>query len=292
MGNEQSNTINQTVDVVNESLVSVMSSTSNTAGQVVASNQTINLTVTGELSCGGDLNIIQTNKTVANLESVFQSSNFSQLSTMMENALDTAASSNNKSVTGFLSTAVANSQNNTTSISQHIKNTVKQNISNIVSNSCTQSVSTVQEQNLVFPGKVRIGGDCNFGQNIQLELAAKCMASAVQEAIAQDAVLNEAISTAAATNDSVATGPISELFAGLAGLWGALLLPIIVIALVGGAVVIMRLSGKAKRAAGRQARREGRRAGAAAAPSASSVASAAAPYVPDAAAGYYQQMSQ
>lgn len=259
MGNKQSSSIKQTMDVVTENMVNSMTEITNSQSQVIATNQTFNLTVNGTVDCRpGELQVIQENQTRANMEGVFSQVNEQEIQRQISSALDAASQSSNSAVTGFLSTKVGDSQSNVQEISQHIKTLVETNISNIVKNECTQTVATAQTNTIVVNGNIFSNG-CRFTQSIQLELSIRCMGDFVASLIEKDEILNTAVNKAAAANDSVATGPISEFFAGLSGLWGTLLLPLIIGAVVIGLVLVVRASSKSKAKASKQAGRDMRR---------------------------------
>lgn len=240
MGNKQSSTIKSTVDVINESMVNSFSKTSNAASGQIDNNQSFTLDIAGKLNCApGSLDITQTNQTTLNLAAQFKTSNSQQIMQQIQGAIEAAATSNNKAVSGFMGTKIADSQESQATIEQHLKNIVKTNIENIVNNSCIATVSNIQNGVVRVPASGEIiSNGCHFGQNVQGFLNVNCITNTIEDVIAKDAVLSKNMTAVATTQDSLATGPIQETFTGLSAFVGAWLFPIIVIAIVIGIAII------------------------------------------------------
>lgn len=250
MGNTNSSTINQTIDVINQTMVNSFTSTSNSAYIKQASSQEITFEVgpNGSVDCGtGTLTIEQVAQTTVNLQAEFSSKSSADLSAAIKGAIDAAAASSQSQVSGFASTAVADSNNTNITIAEHLKNIVDQNITNITQNSCIADASNIQTEHILINGKLKSNG-CHFGQNFQGNLAVNCVTSSVIDLISKDSILSDNIAKAAATQDMKSTGFLQDLGGLLSGLGLTLILPFIII-LVVVIIFVVLIRGSSKRKA-------------------------------------------
>jgi large subunit ribosomal protein L40e len=243
-GNKSSSSINQTISVCSESVVNAMKQTNNSASGSVMTvqNLTFELGAGAYMNCGtGGFNASQTSTATLNVTANFMTENSSQIATMITTALDTAAASSNKQVSGFLNTSFGNSSSSNTTINESIKTLVTSNITDITNNSCMASVTSIQNGKYTFNGTLISPGGCSFGQDLQVALAVACMSNTISSLVSQNTELTDVVSKAAATNDQTATGPIEEVFAGIASVFSSLTLPIIIgiIAIVGIVIVFV-----------------------------------------------------
>lgn len=217
MGNSQSQSVQQTIDVFNSSMVSSFSQTNNTTAIESRIQQNITLNINSEVHCE-TLDLIQTGSVTSDLSSQFSLSNSQEVEQQIKSTLDSMATSNNKYVSGFLNTSIANSQNSTTTIVQHAKNIVTANISNIVNNICVQNTSVIQDQtiNINYPIYSK---KCNFQQQAQLFVVSNCVCNSILDIFASDSILSANAANAAVTNDSENSGPIGEIAKLLSGIF-------------------------------------------------------------------------
>ena len=232
-GNSSSSSISETISACTTNIVNAMSSTTDSASSGALSNQTMTITFEAGsyTNCGsGALNVSQTAQITSDLTATFSTSNSTNLSSAITNAISAAASSSQSQVSGFLGTQIGDSQSSNTTISESIKTFVETNITDIIKNSCSASVANNQTGVYSFYGTLISPGGCNFGQHVQLTLAVSCLMTSVVSSIASDAVLNKACVAAAATQDQTSTGPIQDVFNGIANVLGSLTYPILIAA--------------------------------------------------------------
>lgn len=245
MGNTNSTTINQTIDVINQNMVNSFTSTSNTAYVKQASNQVQNWTLgeNGSIDCGNysgtgtntaGLIIQQGAQTTVDLKAEFDHTDQTQLLTSIQDAVKSASDTTQSQVHGWLSAEVLDSNKVSKSISEHIQNIVSKNITSITQNQCIADASNIQNQNVVINGKIRSNG-CYFGQNFQGTVAVNCISSTVQDLIANDKVLNDAMAAEATKQDNKSKGVESAIGAGIF----ALLIPVIIVVVLAGVLLIV-----------------------------------------------------
>jgi len=235
MGNHTSTSISETIDVVNETLTTAMTSTENSAVQNTRETQTltVNIGVGANVLCTNGIAITQANQTTATLTSQFTSQDNTAILAQISAAIDAAASSNNSSVTGLMATKVADSSDDNVTIAEHLKNICATNIDTITQNTCVQSNLVVQNQTINILGNLS-AASCNFGQNLQMYLVANCMSNSAIEIVNKDTTLSTNIANAAASQDSKANGVdtiTGQITSALAGIFGDATIGYIVIVL-------------------------------------------------------------
>ncbi len=242
MGNKQSTTINQTIDICNENVVNLLSQTTNVANAIANSQQSLTLDFTGStITCKQGISVSQVIGANIDLTAVFSTSNSNEMATVLQNAVQAASESENKSVSGFLAAKIADSQDNDTTIKQHLKNIIQQNIQSIVDNTCTAQVSTVQEGKIIMRDMTLYSdGQCNFDQLIQLRLAVNCSTNTVIQNVISDSVLNEAMIKSAAVNDSKAGGleDVISAIGSILNVQTLLIVAVFIAFIVGGVFVV------------------------------------------------------
>lgn len=227
MGNSQSTSITQTIDIITEKIVTAITNTQSANSVGYASNQSITVTNSGLIDCPSSFSLQNTAQVTTSLESVFGSNSNTQIQTLIHNAIDATAASSNKTVTGFMSTAIGNSQSSNTTVQQSLKDKVTVEFCTNISSTCS-NYATV-DQNIVFvnTGILR-GANCSMGNHVQATMTATCLVNSVVSALESSSEDNAAYTAAAATNDAQSTGPIQEFFAGLANIFSSLSLPFII----------------------------------------------------------------
>jgi len=165
------------------------------------------------------------------MTTTFNTSNADTVANQICAQLQAGTTSTNSFVSGFLNTAIGNSQNNTTTVNTYLQNLITSNSDTLINNSTVQSYCIVQNQTITILGTVN-STNCNFGQNVQLSLVMNAYSNAVISMVNADTTNATAIANAAAANDTANTGPIQEL--------GALLSePAVIIAIAVGAIILL-----------------------------------------------------
>ena len=254
----QSTTLNETIDVVTQNMVSITQSAAQNAGAVVASSQVINIDNEGTMECS--LSATNTQNVNVNLKAMSESTFGTNTAALISQALDQAAKSGQASVQGFLSTPLASSsQDSNTNISTSLKSLISTSVVQKTTQDCLAQFDGSQTINFVNHGIIR-GSSCNFGNNLAATLCATCIMQGVSDAVSNNSTVLSDVQAAAATQDAKQQGTndlvdsigkaISSIFSGPALIIGIILIGGIVL------LVVIALIIKSGSGSGRQSRKK------------------------------------
>ena len=244
MGNSNSSTINNLVDVVNTVTTDIVNR-SVTSGNASSLNiQTFLLDLQGDVKCSVDINQSISSDQKLSVSSVFNSA--SEVQNTLDTMVDQIAESNQKAVADFLALAVNNNESKQ-SLTSSIKNDIKTKVTNENITNCQAFVQNLQKGKFYVPptGKLDCGkkadgtyGDIKINQSIVNKQIAECLSQTFFNTIASNDIVNK-ISQAAETDQSGETkGPFAWLESlgktGIivAGVIGGIILLIIVVVLL------------------------------------------------------------
>lgn len=226
MGNSSSSTMKQMNSVFSENFTNISNEFANN------NSQSCRIANVNKFRAGPNAKIkgcalVMENQAVmkCDLFSSVSSENSQDLKNIIEKAIDSTASSSNKAVTGFLSTAIANSNKSSTEIVSDIKNIVRNNIDTSSVTTCAQQAGIDQENVATIDGEwdcTSTEGKIKLSNKAQLEAAAKCVASQVGSILQSNQEISKIISKADQTLDSSSGGiadAISAVFSGLTGMY-------------------------------------------------------------------------
>jgi hypothetical protein len=194
MGNFQSSSQNDFLNLVNNISQDVANSTFQTEQSGCISTQSIKFT-TGpgvEIDCG--IEIDQTAKSICNVTTTQSAQQSGTVSSQVSNSITADLTNKQKSTQGFLAAAVS-AQVNTQTISQDIQNNISNAINNQVFQNCAASNYVNQNQEVYIgagdlvkcpPG----GGSFTLSQDSLLKSAVTCGQDAINKAITSASSVN------------------------------------------------------------------------------------------------------
>lgn len=249
MGSSSSkNTLEIVNDTINQNLTNILVNVQNSNSALCSSNQSMNLEF-GEKAnflCGIDIS--QGTSVNCNLSSMFKTTSNADLTTLTNQAIDSSANSSNSTTQNFLSASVSDSNNNTT-MKNYIKNLVEKNVNSTTTNTCIAQASADQSLNLKINSKVGCkpdGTSLNLSQNAQVAVLSSCITDNLFGVIANDAVVQKAVSEGSVSNTTVQKGVsdlIAEFFKGLNS--GFLIIAFVVVAcIIAGAYILLSPAGQ------------------------------------------------
>lgn len=227
MGNSTSSTVTDTYNEFNTNLTNIASKTTNNSSQIGLNSQKISIQtgVGSNIDCSpGGFVIGQSVLYDSSLQATFSASNTTELESLLQQALTQTANSTNQNTSGFLNTNIANSNSSNTTVQEQISNLISTNIDNIVTNSCTQSLSSTQNQTITILGNLK-ASNCDFSQSGQISLNCSCLSTAILNLASKDTVLTTAVNSGSSSNSVTSTGLlqdlgglISSIFSGITGM--------------------------------------------------------------------------
>lgn len=226
MGSNQSSTISQTVDIVNETCINLMMSNTQVSSAVASVTQSLTIVNKGVINCG-TLNVSQSASASTELIASFNSSQNVDISSVMKTAIDQAASSSNSAVSSFLASTFSDQDTNI-NIAAALKNKVEENVSMITSQTCKASAIIGQNQTMINLGIISGTTACNFSQNGAVSVYVSCLSKGLQDAVLANDTLSAVVQKAAAEQDAKASGPIEDIGKALSSIFGSFTTPVII----------------------------------------------------------------
>lgn len=229
MGSAQSTTESEAISIITQNMTNITQSTTNKSAMTCDANN--DMIVNIDNSTCGSITEGQTINGTCNLSSFFTTSNASDISNIINNAIQQATTSSNSAVNGFLDSSVSY-QNTNMSLSTALQNFVTTNVTQIVTNSCVNNAlftnaSTVTVSNSTIPGV------CDFSQAIQFSAACECIVNSATSAIANNSEINTAVQSASATQASTGGG-VADVISALTSGWALILFGLGFAAIAGG----------------------------------------------------------
>lgn len=193
MGNFQSSSQNDFLNLVNNISQDVANSTFQTEQSGCVTSQAFTLNFGKGVNVDCNLEIDQTAKSVCNVTTTQSAQQSGTISSTVSNNITAALTNKQKSTQGFLAAAVS-AQVNTQSISQDIQNNISNAINNQVFQNCASSNSVSQN------GTINIGdgsswecpanGTLLIKQDSLLETAVNCGQNAINKAVTSATTVN------------------------------------------------------------------------------------------------------
>ncbi len=221
MGNgPTTNIINEATSVVNNIITSVVSTTDQSAVTTIRSNQVNRLTMRGyfDISCSGGVNICLSNSTDISSQMVtnFKSQAVTQIKTQLLTDITNQNSQLMKIVNGFLSILDAKGKDtNETNVRNMISNYVNNSITLSTIQTAVQSITSLQENDLIMEGYYNITGDqCNFvlTNEMQANSLMNAVASSIVNNFVSNNIVNKVTNRASQTMDVKNEGVESALY--------------------------------------------------------------------------------
>lgn len=248
----QSLSVASVMDVINSNITNSLVSAKNSSNVECTINQNIKVLCRGCVYDGCNINAINNATSNCNNSSIFTSTSTNDMKSMIKQAIDNSATTNQSSVQGFLSTTVSD-QNNNISISTHIKNLVEKNFTNEMFNLCKTKATVNQNNEIDDSGTIYIcrhGETLNYENNGQMMVLSNCISKQLTTMLVNDSLVNDAINNAKAGQSSENKGLddfVNGLLAGITGpmkyalIVGAI---IVVVAIIGGLIFLLSPAGQ------------------------------------------------
>lgn len=229
MGNRQTSTIKQCMEIVNKNMLSVINSKTFNAGAYQYNKNSIKFRVEGDINCP-NINLSQTIYATQGMKvfSKFESAN--DLQQILKQALEQSVSSDQKAVNDFLSLGF-NSQKTVTDLKTIINNTIDTQVRNDDITSCNSIVDNVNNQDLVITGSVACQ-NLNSAQNIVAAQQTECISETAFQVLMRSDLISEAV-TNIANKQSAENKGITDFLKGLIG-------PLIIIGIIIVLVIIAK----------------------------------------------------
>lgn len=221
MGNKQTTTIKQCMEIVNKNMLSVINSKTFNAGAYQYNKNSIKFIVEGNIDCP-NINLTQTINGTQGMKvfSKFESTN--DLQQILKQALEQSVSSDQKAVNDFLSLGF-NSQKSVTDLKSIINNTIDTQVRNEDIQSCNSIVDNVNNQELKITGSVACQ-NLNSAQNIVAAQQTECISETAFQVLMRSELISEAV-TNIANKQSAENKGITDFLKGL-------IVPLIIIGVI------------------------------------------------------------
>lgn len=229
MGNKNSATINQTIDVVNQVTTNIVNSAT-TSGEAKSLNvQKFIFENQGRLKkcpiqIGQEINSEQGLKVF----STFESS--SEINNVLQNVLDQTAESTQTAVSNFISLASNENETKMDTVAR-IKNEVATNVLNENLTKCNAFVQNLQQGKFVNVGEIDCDGEAiTINQKIVNKQVVDCISQTLFNTLASSDIINQVKQKS--TSDQTAED--KGLFGGFADLVIWIVIGLVVLAVIGG----------------------------------------------------------
>ncbi len=229
MGSNQSSQMKQTTEVLNKSVTNVVNKNVVKAGAANSNVNSFEFT-TGprsdvkncSINIGQKINASQKVKVMSQVQSL------TELKSMLKSAVDNAASQNNESTSGFLSTAFGN-QKSDTEITNILKNEIEQNITTENLTECNGLIDNINKGKLEFNGKWDCGqqGQIKIDQDLVSNQVVECFSDALQQAVMQNSNIADAVNKATQEQKSK-QGGIAEAISAVMGPYAMIIIAIVI----------------------------------------------------------------
>jgi len=156
---------------------------------VTVNRNLFKLKIAGNVNCNIDIGMFITSNQVVRTLSKFETA--TDLQTIMKNAVDQAAKSEQKAVNDFLSLGF-NSQKDSTTLQTDITNIIDTNIRNENLTSCNAVIDNINNGELEITGNL----DCPTGINIAQQIASDQLAECISNTLINTILANETINQA------------------------------------------------------------------------------------------------
>jgi hypothetical protein len=229
MGNVQSTTIKQSLDLLQEQITNIAIQTRNSAAANCAINQNMNVFIKNAKGC--PINFLQTSKTNCQLSAIFNVTNNTDFARIISQAVDQLVQTMQKAVQDFLALAVSVQMTQQELVS-HIKSVLTTNLAQQTYNQCIQNATIDQNQTLHLEDiDCTTGGNINATQDAQMLALVNCVNNTVTKLLFEDQVLQKAAQSAKATQDVQQKG-VSQLLTAFIGILIALVVLGVIVLLV------------------------------------------------------------
>lgn len=229
MGSNQSSSVSQAVQVLNQNIMKVVQRNgTNTSSYTSGSNQ-LQIQIGNLENCTVNADQSITMDTVT--QSLTQYTTDSSIKALMQSSLDDTVTSLQKSQNDFLATTFGNQTSNV-NIQSQLKNILNTNLSQDNINSIISNTSAINTRQFTLNNCDN--STINLGQNIVVRSFVSSVSDAIQQALTQDTQVNSAIekleAEQAAANKGIGDAIEKALSGlGMALIGGALLLIVVVI---------------------------------------------------------------
>lgn len=221
MGNTQTTTIKQCMEIVNKNMLTVINSKEVNAGAYQYNKNSIKFNVEGNIDCP-NIDLTQTINGTQNMKvfSKFESKN--DLQQVLKSALEASINSNQKAVNDFLSLGF-NSQKTSTELKVEMKNIIDTQVRNEDIQNCNTIIDNVNNQELKITGSVACQ-NLNSAQSIVAAQQAECISQTAFDVLMRSELISEAVTKIAATQSAENKG-ITDFLKGL-------IVPLIIIGVI------------------------------------------------------------
>ena len=230
MGANQSSTISDTVNVLQQNVTDIITKNSTSSSNVSNGVQTVNVNIDNIVNC--NIDITQGQVQSQNVQQIATYNSTALIQDLMKQALSQSLASSQASVNGFLSTAFTNQSTDASSV-ENLNSIIEQHVTNDNTTSLIAYANGIQNANLNIgtvtcpPGQPTITID----QNLVLSQYSKQVVSAMANAVMKDQMAADVINKIANTQTAQNKG----LGSVLSGLMLYLLIPILII----GAIIFL-----------------------------------------------------
>jgi hypothetical protein len=232
MGNKQSTTLTNINDIFTENLTNIMTKNVSNSSVNCSTNQANTISI-GEDAIITNCPLTMTNQALVtcDLGASFNVSDTSQLTNLINQAIDETATSTNTSVQDFLSSAVS-SQETTQNVTNKFKTTISNNITKEDISNCMANSVSIQNNSLNFGKGVKFtcstGQEISTGNNLSVAVSAQCLSNVVSNILSANTETNSILSTSTSTQSSEQKG-LGGVLQSLISTYGYIVIVIIVI---------------------------------------------------------------
>lgn len=191
MGNSQSSTIRQCMEIINKNMLTVVNERSSSSGAFQVNKNSIVINVSGKADC--DIILNQSIQATQGLKvsNKFESTN--DLQQVLEQTMNASLKQDQKAVNDFLSLGF-NKQTTKTELEVEIKNVIDTQVRNTDITSCNAIIDNLNE------GKINIDGDLYCKNKLQIDQSiiaaqqAQCASETAFSVLMRSKLISEAVS--------------------------------------------------------------------------------------------------
>lgn len=242
MGNVQSSTTKNMVNIANSFINNTTNSSSTDSSAISSNRQTFDILFGPNSDVKGcDINATQsiTSNQVLKTTSLFQTE--TEIKNELSNMIDQIATTSQDAVAEFLSFS-GNAQISVQDLTTSIKNDIQNNITNENATVCTAIADNLQQGKITILGKYTCGpdGKINLTQQLLNDQVSECISKVFFQAIADNTIVNDIVQKAETDQAAKTIGPLSAIFGSLGAIIG---LVVIIIVCIGGFILYKKFAG-------------------------------------------------
>lgn len=205
-------TINSLVDTVNEKMTNIVTTQVNNSSQNCSAVQNLKVKFgPNAVLVGCPVSATNVNATMCNMSAIFTQSGSNNLATLLNQAVENAATQSDTTTQGFLTTA-SSKDDSTINMATHIKNLVTTNITTEQLNTCIQNSDVTQNNEFEWDSKMDCtnGGEIIIGNTNQISSLSSCVTNQLMNILTNDSTVQNAIQKSSNVNVTTQTGLLQD----------------------------------------------------------------------------------